>query len=368
MTDEHVLPKKIGGNVRPNNPFLLKNVCMQCNTASGRHIDGPFIRSWFIRNLRSQNAQKFLDLNTNPILPLTFMGELKQTWTNNLICDFWQGPTGDNIYHFHTQYPEREIGEPYTGTPLYLQASDIDPGFAFLFITASNPVWHRCIISSFVEHFKGTVLYLGNGPAPPGGRFSKIPQQLETLHQQINAMSGQKHDVNFAVGTDFGHRFLGKLALGMGAKLLSPDFQQSNDATILRNFMWEKDPNARAKILITGATFFEEKLKNITDLIGWTAGHILLFIPIDGKLLLCPILYGVQTAIIAITTNEEFWKHHIDEEGTIYIVTPRLFHVVGPISVVEYLEVKFNGSKEPKKLYNLFQFVNSIKPLPPFNL
>jgi hypothetical protein len=44
FTDEHVVPAAVGGNLMPTNPFLLR-ACRRCNTACGRHVDGPFIRS-----------------------------------------------------------------------------------------------------------------------------------------------------------------------------------------------------------------------------------------------------------------------------------------------------------------------------------
>lgn len=44
-SQKHVLPKALGGNIAPQNPFSLV-VCRRCNSACGRHIDGPFIRCW----------------------------------------------------------------------------------------------------------------------------------------------------------------------------------------------------------------------------------------------------------------------------------------------------------------------------------
>ncbi|MDB4968530.1 MAG: hypothetical protein JWN44_4219, partial [Myxococcales bacterium] len=46
FTEEHVLPDSLGGNIEPTNPFKLLTVCESCNGTAGRHIDGPFARSW----------------------------------------------------------------------------------------------------------------------------------------------------------------------------------------------------------------------------------------------------------------------------------------------------------------------------------
>ncbi len=357
----------MGGNPSPNNPFLLKNVCSTCNSASGRYIDGPFIRSWFIQNSRSQNARQFVDLNRDPIIPLTFMGELRQTWLADTVCDLWLGPTGDIIYHFHNPYPKYKGADPHSGPPLYLRANEIDPGFAFIFVRASNPVWHRCIIFSFVEHFEDSTLYLGNGPTPPGGRFSDIPFRLSALHTQLKAMGAQWHNVTFAIGTDFGHRFMAKLALGMGALFLNDSFLKSNEAKRLRDFMWEKDPDARGDIQIAGTTFLSQSLLPVARLVGWSEGHVILMIPIDGKLILAPIFYGEQSASIVVSSDQDHWAGKVDIDGTLFAVVPGLRKYCGPISVGEFLDVKFNGALTPVELVQLFAEVNQIGALPPYD-
>lgn len=40
ITEEHVIPQGIGGNLNIANPFKLKSVCGECNSTSGRFIDG----------------------------------------------------------------------------------------------------------------------------------------------------------------------------------------------------------------------------------------------------------------------------------------------------------------------------------------
>src|SRR2546423_889478 len=54
FTAEHVLPEALGGKLEPVNPFKLSTVCLRCNGAAGRHIDGPFCRSWLMMHDRTR--------------------------------------------------------------------------------------------------------------------------------------------------------------------------------------------------------------------------------------------------------------------------------------------------------------------------
>ncbi len=368
MTDEHVLPRKLGGNLSPQNPFLIKNVCKNCNVASGRYIDGPFIRSWFMQNRRAENAKKYLDLNANPIVPLIYMGEIKNSFIREKNCDMWLGPTGDTIYHFHDPYPEQDGNQKNIGPPLYLRTDDIDPGFAFIFVMATNPAWHKCILFSFVEQFENSILYLGNGPTPEGGRFSEIPAELLDLHKELKSKAGQFHQLQFSINIDFGHRFLAKMALGCGVLFIEPQFIKSVDASKLRSFMWERNPQNRANIQVFGTTFLNEELKPLQQLLGWDAGHIILILPINNKLLLTLILYGEHSATIEICSELNLWKEKINENGIIFVIAPGFRKYVGPISFQEYIAVKTNLISISHPLKDLFNDINSIGSLPPYDL
>jgi hypothetical protein len=368
MTNEHVLPRKIGGNLYPMNPFLLRNVCRTCNTAAGRHIDGPFIKSWFIHNHRAKSARYYLDLNMDPILPLIYIGELTETLLPDKVCDLWLGPTGDTIYHFHNPYPTYKGTDLVIDPPLYLCADDVDPGFAFLFVRASNPAWHKCIIFSFVEHFEESVLYLGNGPTPQGGRFSDIPQKLSDLHKRLKSMSGQCHKTKITLGINFGHRFLAKLALGCGALFLDSKFLQSQDATLLRDYMWSKNIESRSNIPIAGIPFLDQNFKPVVQLLGWLPGHIIFLMPLNDRLFLCPIFYGEISGVIQISSDSSLWKGKIGRDGTLFVIAPGFRKYVGPISLVEYLAAKEHEPDNVSPLTNLFSRVDSMTPLPPYDL
>jgi len=190
FTDEHVIPKAVGGNIIQRNPFLLpkaqKMVCSWCNNICGRYVDGPFARSWLTQIQRAGSVWKYIDLTHNPSVPLACLGTMDINLKDlrapdGRQCDGWLGPTGDPIYHFHRPYPAEPYQSPTVGRPRHLHLDKVDPGYVFLFLRAKNPAWHATIFNSVADEFEGADLYLANGhmgdSQPP--RFSDLSLSLE---------------------------------------------------------------------------------------------------------------------------------------------------------------------------------------------
>lgn len=165
FTDEHVLPRALGGGVRPTNPFVCR-VCGSCNAAVGRWIDGWFTRSPLIYNFRARASFATYDPDSEPTFPLFFFGSL-QDWSPQagVHCDFWLGPTGDHIFHFHRPYEDRSA--IFAGVPPHLRSSDVDPGNVFVRVVGTNHEWHPIIWRSVRAAFEPSAIHLLNA-APPG--------------------------------------------------------------------------------------------------------------------------------------------------------------------------------------------------------
>lgn len=119
FSQEHVIPRGIGGNLYPVNPFSLDNVCKRCNSLCGAYVDGPFIKNWFTKNYGTEEMYKYADVTKNAILPLRYMGPYQKITFEDRLCEFWLGPTGDRIYHFHRPYPEEPDVAPMAGMSTY---------------------------------------------------------------------------------------------------------------------------------------------------------------------------------------------------------------------------------------------------------
>lgn len=367
FTKEHVIPQNIGGNLSPTNPFALKNVCKRCNNICGTYVDGPFIKSWFTQNQKSQNALKFLNLTPNTILPLTYLGVMDELRHATKICELWLGPTGDIIYHFHEPYPEDMDIPPMVGRPTYARSREIDPGFVFIYIRSNNPDWHPAIIYSTRAQFRNAVFYLANGSTPPGELFTEIPETLSELHQTLNNMVTQKHYANLRLGTDYGDRFIGKVALGMGALFLNQDFQTSESAIRLRNFMWTKTANERANIPINGTGFLKDDFTDISKLLNRPYCHTLMLLPVDNRLCLYASFYGTQTSIIEISSEQQHWENNIPSQGLVFTILPGFQKCVGPLSLIDYINHNA-GTIVHDELTEVDQLIETSRNTPPFNI
>ena len=279
FSQEHIFPRALGGAIQPTNPFSTDLVCARCNTISGFFIDAPFVKSWFINNYRADNAKKYIRLSPTTILPLIYFGIIDDLKFEDKICEFYMGPTGDPIYHFHTPYPEEVDSPSMIGVPPHLRNKEIDYGFAFLQVRSNNPKWLPAIVYSFADNFKKSKLYLGNGPTPKveGAIFSDIPDELKDLLSKIRSLNGKEHKNTFKVDIDTGHRFLAKLALGMGCLFLKDEYKTSSDAELLRKLMWTRDHKERRKLQIHGTGFLgnHENMKNINESLKWDGGHVI---------------------------------------------------------------------------------------------
>lgn len=368
MTQEHVIPKAIGGNLFPTNPFSLNRVCKRCNNLCGAYIDGPFIKNWLTSNFKSTEIAKYADISRHPVLPLSYFGILDEIKYGDKICEMWLGPTGDTIYHFHEPYPEIEDISPMVGIPTYAKQKDIDPGFSFLFIRSNNPAWHKTIILSFVEQFDKSILYLGNGPTPIGGRFSDIPEELSQLYERLRSLSGQQHKLSVMIKHHYGDRFLAKIALGIGALFLSDDFAVSSSASLLRTFMWTKSQNERQQLKLHGSGFLEGTPDSLKQILNWPGGHVIALITDNNNLNLYCSFYGFQNAVVRVTSEPELWKDRINDDGIVFLIAPGIQKYVGPIELSKYIAHKFENDLENEQLLRLEEDLENKPELPPYNI
>jgi hypothetical protein len=368
FTKEHIIPKLIGGSLEPVNPFLINNVCRRCNNIAGLYIDAPFTKNWFLNSARASNAKKCVDLKSNPILPLKYMGTLSQLKHEKKICEYWMGPTGDGIYHFHEPYPEeKNIG--IDGRPRNRKV-EFDRGFVFLMIRSNNPEWHPSIIYSVIENFKGATFYLANGSPPEIQEFHVIPNELDPLHRHVLDLNGKKHSCDISISIGFEERFIAKIALGIGSKYLDDSFITSHEADLLRNFMHEKDRLKRKELGVrfTGVIpkMLEQDYNFMEDLTTWYGGHTILLLPTGDMLSLWANFYEVHSLGIAITSNRDHWKGKIDRSGLLFVLVPGLKKVVGPISLINLFAHKNKEDYyENTQLTELEGLIRENSVLPP---
>lgn len=360
FSKEHVIPRSLGGNFNvSNNPFLIYNVCERCNNVLGVHVDAPFTKSVFMKMYEEKVSNKWLNLKENEIKPLIYMGYNQQLIYKDYICESYLGPTGDTVYHFHKQYPGQDKMTGMVGVPPTAKNKKPDTGFVFLFLVSNNPEWWPTIFSSVIKPFKNAVFYLGNGPTPNivNANFKDIPKELKDLHTKLWEIQNSSHEQKLSFDIYAEQRFMTKLALSIGAAFLNENFITSNDASILRKFMREKDPEKRKKIPVKGKGMLNHNWETVKGLINWEYGHILLLKPINKDLIMFVGFYGEFNSSILISSNKSHWQDKISEQGLLYVLIPKRQNFIGPMNLTRFLLHKHK--LEPHK--ELIDIENELK-------
>ena len=334
FTDEHVLPRALGGGLQPTNPFKLR-VCHGCNAICGLHVDGPVVRSWLLRLSRAGVRFDVLAPQAPPI-PLQFMGRLDE-WADETICDYWIGPTGDSIFHFHAPYPGEST---MVGGAPGLKPRDLDPGVVFVEVVASNPVWHPIIARSVRDAFDGAPIHVVNGSRagahPP---YPPVPPELERHLSWVKALPLER-EAGISLDLTCGQRFTAKLGLGFGAIFLGAQYQESADAVAIRKYMRSREAAERASLNLRGKALLSapcDSDKRFVATFGWQKCHTFALLPMGDTLSLVAVLYGAHAMMICLTSEHRLWRDRVSDGGIAWMVSPGTRTFVGPTSVPEML-------------------------------
>jgi hypothetical protein len=340
FTDEHVIPRAIGGNIIQRSPFLLPGVCSWCNNLCGRHVDGPFVRSWFTQMHRAALMWRYIDVTQHPAVPLAFLGTIDIVVPDGRQCDAWLGPAGDPMFHFHRRYPPEPDQPGVVGRPVHVPLAQTDAGYVFLFIAATHPDWQGTIIHSVVNEFEGADLYLANGAGPHPPPFVPVPDERAALMPQLRHLGSTEY--RFEVSPYYADRFHVKVVLGLGALYLTPDFVTSDDAALLRSFLFEKDDRKRETIPVHGTSSFEGS-PELANLLSWEDGHVILLKRVGNDVLLNLILFGQPGQaghVIRVSANPTHWPPDARADDMVFVIAPGLQRATGPIDYAAYLAWK----------------------------
>jgi hypothetical protein len=360
FTDEHVLPRALGGALHPTNPFKLR-VCQQCNAIAGLYVDAPVVRSWLLRLARASALIDPLD-PVAPAMHLQFVGRLEAWEDADTICDYWLGPTGDSVFHFHRPY---EGESTFVGGRPGLRPADLDPGVVLVGIVATNPVWHPIIFRSLKDAFDRSKIYALN--ANPRGD-DRIPPELERHVAWIESLPPSRRTA-LSLDLKCGERFTAKVALGIGSILLGADYQASSDAALLRKYMRSKDAVERAGLNLRGTALLglAEDETQLLQTFAWRACHTVAVMPVNEQLSCVVVLYGAHPMVINLTSDPALWRGRVGEAGIAWMIAPGLRTFAGPVSVPELL-IDVAASEPSGPLRALTERLLAIPALPPAHL
>lgn len=353
FTTEHIFPEALGGNLC-GAELETDRVCGRCNNLSGNFIDGMFIRSWLCQANRFQSALKYLDWENGSPIPLMYYGLLDEFSSETEVCEYWGGPCGEHIYYFHGR-DDLYFATYVKGDPIKRRK---DRGYAIIFGTTTDPHWCRISLLSFKKQFSSAKRYSGNYAIQnEDGRkyfFHDPPSHVSELIERLRTTTNDTRKIRSVWATTLDHRFLAKMALGFGHKLLGDPFLGSPYALTLSQALWERDPDKRQSFKVRGNGFLEDKA-TLSPVIGWDGGHVLMFRTDDQYLSLSLILFGVLEGHVVISDDANLWRQRSTiaaGHGSVYIMVPQRDIGIGPIPLVDYIAHR-SGIKVLDKLASL---------------
>jgi hypothetical protein len=369
-SDEHVIPKGLA-SIEPTNPFILRTVCKRCNGKCGRHVDAPFLKSWMVHSYAIDTAEKFSVIDEKTTLPLRYMGKMEALRQGSRECDVWFSPSGDRIYHFHEPYSQDTEAPVGVGRPEWGSEEEFDPGYVFILIVTRQPIWVSVLVNSCFAQFEGSAFYLVNGATPSGKNrfgvgFSDIPSNFAPVCASIQAFNGKEHKLKVEISLTAPDRFMCKVALGLGALFLGPDFSNSSSASTLRLGLWTRSAKERDKIKLGGHKFISAGIEPLKKILDFPGCHVIGLVPLGKMLGLVLGIYGIEFHLVEVSTEPKHWSG--SPQGIYFIIAPGLRTCVGPRSLPE-LAGHFLAKSDPSlhsdaELQSLYSRLASLPPQP----
>ncbi len=342
---EHIFPQSAGGgNLLTEKPFRTRNVCKTCNSTLGLYVDGLFLRSWLYSNLKTLDLDKFIDLYQGTILPLSYMGIIDNLSNDEFLCDYWLGVSGESIFHIHSNYDDKFITQ-IGGNVINRKKN---PGTVYYIPSNINSPWGLTCLKSLKDQFNRQRI-IGLNTKIVNGTIKIFDEPIESeknkwneLKQYLNDNYNENEYVKATVRSKIGfeHRFLAKLAIGIGYNLLGPSYLQTNSYMDLRKMLWSQDLTQREELKIHGSDFsnnieLEEPLKSICRNDCAT-----IMISIDGDIYSLIVSFGgkLNFSIMFLDPQKETSpKFTHSKTCNIYYVFKQIGKAFGPFSDVELI-------------------------------
>jgi hypothetical protein len=375
FTKEHIWPDALGGDHLPD-LWRTDDVCANCNNMSGLFVDGSFIKSWLGSAERAFGAMEYLSPNrpAAAVIPLNYMGVLAKVPTRESeIAEYWSGPCGARIIHIRPKDSEEHWASYAGGDP---RSKPSGAGRVYIALASRQLFWIVVSLASFKAHFTKAERFVVNMEVPAESRGSFSNPDLNNSGQagdmeMVTAVTsaGPSDDIRVkaVIKLDVGDRFLAKLGLAIGHKLLGAPFLASDYAKNLQRAFREADVKKRRQIPLHGTGYLDEiGLRGSERVLFWPGGWVLLLNIVDQQLVLTIVAPSSRTMVLVVCDNPTLVSK-LDKayrDGSVWITIPALGQAVGPIPLPNYIAHQTNAWRLPE-LVALANQRTDPKALPP---
>jgi hypothetical protein len=348
FTLEHIFPDRLGGALCTE-LFKTRDVCKRCNIITGLFVDGTFIKSWFRTNDEAMASQEYLDPRSpTSISPLSYMGILNGLpLPDDEVCEIWLGPCGVHYYHIHRRDDPR--WDSFAGGDPIARKSD--PGRVYVLFTTAQVDWVSLSLRSVRAYFPKARRYGANVElrSEPGATEFLISMD-DVAKKEAAKIIALPEPKNMTVLTNiaFEQRFMAKMALGLGYKILGADFLATEYAKRLRGALWEQDLSKRAEFGLRGSGFLNDKSNTTSEFMGWKGAYTILFYAIGEQLVLSLHFPSSRAVHLVMSDEPSLWQEQgfaPYREGVVFLVLPQLGHFAGPVHLPEYVSHRLGNHR-----------------------
>jgi hypothetical protein len=322
---------------------------------AGVFVDGSFIKSWMGNAERSIGAREYLSPTRAgvSVLPLDYIGQLRDMPTReDELAEYWCGPCGANIIHIRPKDSDGHWASYAGGDP---RAKKSRAGRAYIALVSEEPFWIAVSLASFKEHFKRAERFVVNMDVPPQWNNSfKNPDTNNPVQAgdmkvvTVVTSAGRNGDwirARPVIRFDVGNRFVAKLGLAIGYKLLGTPFLQTDYAKNLRKGFREADGEKRRHIPMRGTGFVhEQSLGGAEKVLSWPGAWVLL-LKIVNHLLCLSVISPSGKTMTVLVCDQPALVARLDtayQDGSVWMTIPSLGEAVGPIPLPAYLAHQMN--------------------------
>ncbi len=273
------------------------------------------------------------------------------------IVEFWMGPCGEQILHFRSADKEA-LWASYAGGDPRKGSKKSRWGRAYILLRSQEEFWTLVALASFKHHFKGA-RYLANADVPEGWTAFEAPDPADPIQNDdlkvVKAFIDKTHRgeavrAALSVPYDLGNRFLAKVALAVGYKMLGKQFLDTDYGKQLRYAFREADAKKRRASKVRGTGYLQESpLAPMGEVLTWAGAWVLLIIVMGGSLSLSVVtpLGKIMTILISDDAKLIAGLDKAANDGLVWLTIPSLGEAVGPLSFPDYLAHKSKAQADP---------------------
>jgi hypothetical protein len=374
---EHIIPQFMGGSSECPDT-VTREVCRRYNNLCGRYVDAPVARGFF-QNASESNSWKYCfnyDAAGGNVYPLLYFGASQELdLDDDEEAELWLAPDGGTVWHIH-QRRSFEADTMAGGDPVAGRKEKT--GRVYSFNASQHPYWMMSNFKSVVARFKNSPIFLGadsniEAHLPThrsSGAFCKKDAVAIAERDAIVSLLNQKRPLWSQVKLDmlFDIRFLAKLALGFGHKLLGQSFEELEYTKRLRSVLWARRETLQSiEAPVRMQTYFGGLNDLSHSMLAVPGGLLFTVVGLREGLVLSIVFPSGRRVQVSITDPSVDAKSSDIVAGIsdrVFVSVPQLNSTVGPKSLLEYIAWKRKTLPWPD-LDNVFGAIMDRSALPP---